>query len=285
MTIHPQDLLTRFCGPIEPGAASSAILLIVAHPDDEVIGAGARLARWHDHVAMLHVTEGAPRNGVDARAAGFDSIQAYAAARRRELNAALALLGIPTSQNACIGLSDQEVSFHLAPLAKRLAGEIARVRPELVLTHSYEGGHPDHDAVAFAVHTACACLAGQLVPPPVILEMTSYHWSGTQMVTGEFLPRPGENVRTILLAEAEQDLKRRLFGAFATQRAVLQYFATQVERFRVAPAYDFTAPPHAGSLFYEFFDWGVNGPAWRERAAAALDQLGLAVRAESGGPA
>lgn len=283
MTVHPQDLLTRFCGPTdpEPPPGSPAILVIVAHPDDEVIGAGVRLAQWHDHVAMLHVTDGAPRNGVDARAAGFESPRAYAAARSRELKAALALLEVPTARSASIGLADQEVSLHLAPLAERLAVEIPRWRPDIVLTHAYEGGHPDHDAVAFAVHAACARLAAHAASPPVIFEMTGYHWSGTQMVTGEFVPRSGEDVRAVPLSAAEQALKQRLFGAFTTQRAVLQYFGTEVERFRVAPAYDFTAPPHAGSLFYEFFDWGVNGLAWRQRATAAWDQLGLCARTAS----
>jgi hypothetical protein len=49
----------------------------------------------------------------------------------------------------------------------------------------------------------------------------------------------------------------------------------EVERFRPAPAYDFTAPPHEGKLFYECFDWGMNGARFRELAAGAMEELGL----------
>jgi hypothetical protein len=46
-----------------------ALLLVVAHPDDEVVGVGGQLARLMG-VRLLHVTDGAPRNLLDAQAAG-----------------------------------------------------------------------------------------------------------------------------------------------------------------------------------------------------------------------
>jgi N-acetylglucosamine malate deacetylase 2 len=46
-------------------------------------------------------------------------------------------------------------------------------RPEVIVTHSYEGGHPDHDACAFAVHHALELTRAQ--PVPVIVEASFYH--------------------------------------------------------------------------------------------------------------
>src|SRR3954466_10614255 len=66
------------------------LLLVVAHPDDDILGAGALLARlpW---TRIVYVTDGAPRDGRDARGHGFAGPEDYAAARRREALAALAL--------------------------------------------------------------------------------------------------------------------------------------------------------------------------------------------------
>src|SRR5947208_1422367 len=64
------------------------VMIVVAHPDDETIGMGAQLCRFHDAL-LIHVTDGAPRDGRDAAAHGFRNIGDYALARRAELRDAL----------------------------------------------------------------------------------------------------------------------------------------------------------------------------------------------------
>ena len=51
--------------PVLPDGAERA-MVIVAHPDDETIGAGARLGGFREAL-VVHVTDGAPRSGEDAR--------------------------------------------------------------------------------------------------------------------------------------------------------------------------------------------------------------------------
>ena len=66
-----------------------------------------------------------------------------------------------------------------------------------------------------------------------------------------------------------------MIDAFATQRWLLVQLDSAVERLRIAPDYDFRAPPHPGELHYETLGWGITGAAWRQAAAAALAELGL----------
>jgi N-acetylglucosamine malate deacetylase 2 len=65
------------------------IMIVVAHPDDETIGMGAQLCRFHDAL-LVQLTDGAPRDGCDAAAHGYPTLAEYAFARRVELYAALA---------------------------------------------------------------------------------------------------------------------------------------------------------------------------------------------------
>lgn len=249
-------------------------LLVAAHPDDEVLGAGAQLPAIPG-VNLVHVTDGAPRNLHDARAAGFRTRAAYAAARRAELFQALELADIDPPRCRMLELADQEASFSLRWLTERLAELFLEDRPEVVFSHPYEGGHPDHDATAFAVHAACRLIARGGRRPPRIVEFTGYHARGDTMCTGEFLRRAETPILTLPLTENQRALKLRMLGCFITQARTLQNFGTTQERFRVAPRYRFTAPPHPGRLLYEHFDWGMDGARWRGHARTALQELEL----------
>ncbi len=256
--------------PVEEALTLRPVVLIAAHPDDETIGAGGILPRLRNLV-IVHVTDGSPRNLVDARAAGFERREDYAEARRCELLNALQLAGISEAQTRTLNIIDQEASFDLAGLAHQVADTLGQLRPGTVLTHPYEGGHPDHDATAFAVHAACAMLPAA----PDIYEFTSYHARDGEMEVGRFLieQEPGDAIQLI---EPARERKRQMIECFATQLEILRRFPVDVERFRPAPAYDFSQPPHTGRLFYENFDWGVTGKQWRQRAAEALRALGMA---------
>jgi hypothetical protein len=65
-----------------------------------------------------------------------------------------------------------------------------------------------------------------------------------------------------------------MIDSFTTQRWLLVQLNSAIERLRIAPDYDFRAPPHAGELHYETLGWGVSGAEWRRYAAAALTELG-----------
>ena len=133
--------------------------------------------------------------------------------------------------------------------------------------------HTDHDATAFAVHMACGILRREGVASPIILELTSYHQRNGKRVRSSFLPRKGVPEASLELNPDSQLLKARMFEAFVSQRDCLREFPLTSERFRVAPRYDFTLPPHEGTLDYERFCATICGEEWRVRASRALDLL------------
>jgi N-acetylglucosamine malate deacetylase 2 len=257
------------------------VALVVAHPDDETVGAGALLAELRD-ATIVHVTDGSPVNPADAQAAGCATPREYGQVRRVEMLAALRLAGLDLRNAREIGVRDQEASLRMAPLARRLCRVLGEIGPAVVLTHPYEGGHPDHDATAFAIHAACA----KMPEPPVIVEFACYHGLYGYMKTGEFLPSPssdplqsraheGAEIIEVPLPEPARRLKESMLDCFTTQRETLRAFSAGVERFRFAPRYRFTEPPHEGTLNYERFEWGMTGERFRALAGRALAELGL----------
>jgi N-acetylglucosamine malate deacetylase 2 len=260
----------------EATTALPATMVVGAHPDDETVGVGSRMARLAQ-ARFVCVTDGAPRNGHDASRHGMTP-QQYAQARRRELEAVLALCGIPADRLHSLDCPDQQAALQLAPLARSLADLMASDGTAVVLTQPYEGGHPDHDATAFAVHAAVALLRSRGAIAPDIVEMASYHRGPDGVRTCAFLPLPdgGDDAAMMLsLTPEEQRFKAGLIAAFTTQRDTLRGFPVDAEGFRPAPHYEFRAPPHPGKLHYENYPWGMTGARFRELAREAMAQLGL----------
>jgi LmbE family N-acetylglucosaminyl deacetylase len=216
---------------------------------------------------VLHVTDGSPRDLENARAAGFQSRRAYAAARRKEVYKALRYVGVSRRRCRIFSYVDKETWLHLPELIARMAALIDHLRPTLVLSPAYEGGHPDHDSVALAVQFAWR----RLSRPFLRREYPLYHaGSDGALVSGDFLAHPDISVEVLSLSEAEQNRKRQMLASFMTQQDMLKQFTTLEERFRDAPAYDFTRPPHDGTLLYEYWKMGVSGADWRLCVRRAL---------------
>jgi LmbE family N-acetylglucosaminyl deacetylase len=254
--------------------SSSRVVLIAAHPDDEVVGAGGQFPELRDRLTIVLVTDGAPASGHDAQRSGFTSNTDYAAARFTESITAAALAGVAPEQFVQLRIGDQRASYALRGLAQRIAAVLEETKAGLVLTNPYEGGHPDHDATAWAVHAAAALLARAGHAAPVVWEYASYHRGPNGIETGRFLPGgPREIVKA--LSPERHRLKQQMIECFATQRDVLSHFKVEDERFRPSPGYDFTAAPHPGRAYYDDFDWGIASEHFRALAAEANRELEL----------
>lgn len=261
-------------GPIErlltdpqSGLFEGRTIAAFAHPDDATIAFGAQLGRFAD-LQMIVVTDGAPTHMNFAVNKGFSSTAAYAEARWGEMEAALRLIGVSPDQVRPYGLEDGSVYRRLLTIIDRLEVDLSDA--DVVLTHCFEGGHTDHDAVAMAVHLACAMIEPER--RPIIVEAPLYGLHAGLFAT-QVLPAGGQGRQvTAVLSLQQQMLKREIRACYQTQHYSLAQFKDDFEPYRIAPTYDFTQAPNNGSLLYEANGF-LSGAQWVAMARMCLTLL------------
>ena len=261
MVRSSSDLFARLCAPLEGDRIAARVLLVVAHPDDDVIAMGSRLPRLLDaHVAF--VTDGAPRDGTDARRLGLGSRERYAALRVVESEAALGLVGVRPQRIRRFGIVDKEAMGALPELVERTVALVRELQPALLVTHAFEGGHPDHDATAFAVDQALRSLGEADLPAPELVEFPAYRAGADgRIVRQSFWPEDGSGT-VVHLDEAARSLKRRMFACHASQAAILDGFPTDRELFRLAGKRDWLRFPHERPPLYQSYGWDLPADGW-----------------------
>lgn len=245
--------------------------VIVAHPDDEVIGAGGLISRLNN-VTVLHITDGVPGNGYVIEA-GFSKRSEYAQARRTECRKALALANVDPDHVIEFGLGSRQTSLKLADLTRRVASFLRHTSPDVVLTHPYEGGHPDHDATAFATHAALRLLRINGFKPPSVFEIALRPSRDGSKRVLDFLPSAAAEITTLLLDEKARELKRQMFACFTTRPDLQREASFNRERFRRPPRYDFAAPPKGANQNYESLGAAVNVAEWQALVREAWSNL------------
>ncbi len=155
------------------------VLVIAAHPDDEVLGCGGAISRFAAEgvaVSILILANGlTSRSNFDPeRDAGQLTVH-HERARR-----AGALLGAKDVNLA--GFPDQKMdTIPLLTITQRIEQEIARVGPEVVFTHHGGDLNMDHVITFRATLTATRPLAGSPVKRVYAYEVgSSTEWSFQQ---------------------------------------------------------------------------------------------------------
>ncbi len=129
------------------------LMAILAHPDDESLGTGGTLARYAAEgvqVSAVTATRGeAGRYGEHRSGPEHPGPERLGEIREAELRAACDALGMKSL--SLLGYRDGRLDEADSREAiARIAGEVRRLRPDVVLTFPPDGayGHPDHIAIS-----------------------------------------------------------------------------------------------------------------------------------------
>jgi LmbE family N-acetylglucosaminyl deacetylase len=134
---------------------------ILAHPDDEALGFGGTFAKYAaEGVGTVLVTATRGERGWSGDPLSYPGLWQLGRIREGELGRAAAALGI--GRVALLDEMDGELDrCDTAAVVTRIAGEIRRSRPDVVVTFAPDGayGHPDHIAISWLTTTAIAAAA------------------------------------------------------------------------------------------------------------------------------
>ena len=150
---------------------SETVLAIVAHPDDEALGAGGTLARHAakgDAVHILFLADGVGARGDDK-----------AAAERRAKAARLAASALRAREPEFLGLPDNRLDrLELLDIIQPIENVIRKIAPQTIYTHHAGDLNIDHGLCHRAVLTACRPLPGSTVLRIYAMEVpSSTEWS------------------------------------------------------------------------------------------------------------
>ena len=153
--------MNHLFSPLVPrDSLEGPVLVLAAHPDDEVIGAGSMLAyhasRGHS-VTVVHATDGAAGDPNNREAGDIRDV------RRAEGIEALRRLGVEPARHW--DLPDGQLPENLDDLTKRIEAVIREVQPKTLYSFHAGEAHRDHRALAkatanaaHALPEACRCL-------------------------------------------------------------------------------------------------------------------------------
>jgi N-acetylglucosamine malate deacetylase 1 len=129
------------------------VLVVAAHPDDEVLGCGATVARHTaagDRVHVLILADGVCARDDDAQAVN---------SRAEAARAAAAILGAEPPQ--LLSLPDNRLdAMPLLDIVRQLEAVVEELRPRVLYTHHAGDLNVDHRIAHQAVMTACRPLPG-----------------------------------------------------------------------------------------------------------------------------
>jgi N-acetylglucosamine malate deacetylase 1 len=163
------------------------VLVVAAHPDDEMLGCGASIAQHalgSDEVHVLILGEGLTSRSTASDAARHAAKLSALASCAQKAND---LLGVSSLQLK--GLPDNRMdSIDLLEIIKLIEASIDRVQPEIVYTHYGDDLNIDHRRVHDAVVTACRPVPQGCVKTLLFFEIpSSTEWQTARSSQG-FMP-------------------------------------------------------------------------------------------------
>lgn len=223
------------------------ILILIPHPDDEVVGAAAAIERSKargSEVAGLFLTTGVPDAG-SSWTGSPKRTRRRVALRREEAVRAAERMGLETL--AFLDHPTRALRLHLLETLDLVRRVIADKRPGVVWVPAHEGGHQDHDAAN--------ALASLLAPEVPVWEFAEYNRAGGTALKQTFPEGRGRGLE-LELSPAESAEKRALLEIYQSERGNLREIGLERECFRpLPPTRDYSKPAHEGVPHWARFQW------------------------------
>ena len=163
----------EFCG----GKIMKQVLVIVAHPDDEVIGCGASISKWTSAGISVHILIMA--EGSTSRDSNAPEVNNSPALLAKSAQRAGKIIG--ASSVKLLGFPDNRMdSLDRLVVIKEIEKAIKLLKPDTVVTHHAGDVNIDHRIVHESVVTACRPQPGNCVKRLLAFEvLSSTEWQPT----------------------------------------------------------------------------------------------------------
>ncbi|MFH0938440.1 MAG: PIG-L family deacetylase [Planctomycetota bacterium] len=234
-----------------PWETGRRVLLLSAHPDDEVAGCCAAIDRARAggiKVFCLHLTTGVPAREVLWPWSRHRHAE-YVECRRNEGRAAAAELGLTNVE--FLDFPARLLRTVLIDVRAIILETIARLQIDAIWAPAYEGGHVDHDC---ANGLSASLLDTTPTPSIQVYEYAIYNFNGATINSQSF-PFPNGAETELRLSFEEIQSKLKIMAIYCSAQRDLNYINIEQERFRPLAASDYNRPPHPGKLFYQRFQW------------------------------
>ena len=222
------------------------MLLLIPHPDDELVGAAAairRLRRDGGEAFGVYLTSGVPPSAGSWWGGRFKYTRSVAR-RWQEASDVAHALGLSIAGHQTI--PSRRLKSHLEGSLRWVRAQAIALRPDRIWVPAYEGGHQDHDVANF--------IGAQLTKDFEVWEFSEYNYSRGRVESQSFVQRNGDE-STLLLGEGERADKKELLLRYRSEQKNLGHIELEREVFRPLSAYDYSKRPHEGPCFYERFHW------------------------------
>ena len=169
------------------------ILIIAAHPDDEILGCGASMLKWSENGHDVHVlimAEGATSRDERHNRTRFKKELSLLEKSAKKANK---ILGVKTLK--LYDYPDNRIdSVDLLDVVKTIEKHISRLRPNVVVTHHSGDLNIDHQLIHQAVITACRPQPKHIVRRILTFEVPSATEWQSPTVGNPFIPNWFEDI-------------------------------------------------------------------------------------------
>ena len=159
------------------------ILVVAAHPDDEILGCGATIAKEIENGAEVKVILAAM--GVTSRYQEInEEVRSKVNQLYAEAKSANKAIGLPETSIIFGEFVDQQLdTYPFFEIVKFISNIVQQFRPDVVYTHHLGDYNLDHQIIFKAVLFACRPYFGENYPNQIysfeVLSSTEWYWSQT----------------------------------------------------------------------------------------------------------